>query len=74
MRDFAEFMGRQGYQVYVPLTKSAPQKRNAHIPYIFTQKQLYKFSLKGYRNMIMSNKGYNKISLLKAAFEKLVLY
>ena len=43
MRDFAEFLGRQGYQVYVPLTKSAPQKRSAHIPYIFTQKQLDKF-------------------------------
>lgn len=42
MRDFAEFLGRHGYQVYVPLTKSAPQKKNAHIPYIFTQKQLYK--------------------------------
>lgn len=43
MRDFAEFLGRHGYQVYIPLTKSAPQKRSSHIPYIFTQKQLYKF-------------------------------
>lgn len=43
MRDFAEFLVRHGYPVYVPLTKSAPQKKNPHIPYIFTQKQLYKF-------------------------------
>ncbi len=42
MRDFAEFLSRHGYSVYVPLTKSAPKKRNPHIPYIFTQKQLCK--------------------------------
>lgn len=42
MRDFAEFLSRHGYSVYVPLIKSAPQKKNPHIPYIFTQKQLYK--------------------------------
>lgn len=42
MRDFAEFLVRHGYPVYVPLAKSAPQKKNPHIPYIFTQKQLYK--------------------------------
>jgi site-specific recombinase XerD len=43
MRDFAEFLGRYGYPVYVPHAKSAPQKKNSHIPYIFTQKQLYNF-------------------------------
>nr|WP_094607916.1 tyrosine-type recombinase/integrase [Sporomusa acidovorans]OZC19513.1 tyrosine recombinase XerD [Sporomusa acidovorans DSM 3132] len=46
MRDFAEFLGRHGYPVYVPLAKSAPQKKNPHIPYIFTQKQLYKLFMK----------------------------
>lgn len=43
VRDFAEFLDRHGYQVYVPIAKSAPRKKNAHIPYIFTHKQLYKF-------------------------------
>jgi integrase/recombinase XerD len=42
MRDFAEFLSRYGYSVYVPPTKSAPKKKNPHIPYIFTQKQLHK--------------------------------
>lgn len=42
MRDFAQFLGKHGYQVYVPIAKSAPGKKNAHIPYIFTHKQLYK--------------------------------
>jgi integrase/recombinase XerD len=42
MRDFAEFLSRHGYSVYVPPTKSAPKKKNPHIPYIFTQKQLHK--------------------------------
>jgi integrase/recombinase XerD len=42
MRDFAEFLGRHGYSVYVPPTRSAPRKKNPHIPYIFTQKQLHK--------------------------------
>jgi integrase len=42
IRDFAEFLWRHGYQVHVPITKSASQKKNTHIPYIFTQKQLHK--------------------------------
>ncbi|MEA1962204.1 MAG: tyrosine-type recombinase/integrase [Bacillota bacterium] len=41
IRDFAQLLGRHGYSVYIPLVKSVPQKKNPHIPYIFTQKQLY---------------------------------
>lgn len=41
MRDFAEFMARHRYPVYVPLVRSAHHKKNPHIPYIFTQEQLF---------------------------------
>lgn len=43
MRDFAEFMIRHRYSVYVPVIRSAPKKKNPHIPYIFTREQLRKF-------------------------------
>lgn len=43
MRDFAKFLNRHGYSVHIPIIKSASQKRNSHIPYIFTKKQLHKF-------------------------------
>ena len=42
MRDFAEFMGRHRYPIYVPIIRSAQPKKNPHIPYIFTQEQLNK--------------------------------
>lgn len=42
MKDFAEFMGRHRYDVYVPTVRSAPPKKNPHIPYIFTQEELHK--------------------------------
>lgn len=45
MKDFAGFLDRQGYSVYMPITKSALKKRSSHIPYIFTQKELYTFFL-----------------------------
>ncbi len=41
LRDFALFLIRQGYhEVYVTQIKSAPVKRCAHIPYIFTEKEM----------------------------------
>jgi len=43
MKDFAEFMGRHRYDVYVPTVRSAPPRKNPHIPYIFTQEELHKF-------------------------------
>ncbi len=43
MRDFAKFLSRHGYSVHIPIIKSASMKRNSHIPYIFTKKQLHKF-------------------------------
>jgi integrase/recombinase XerD len=42
MRDFAKFMGRHRYAVYIPTARSAPQKKNPHIPYIFTQEELHR--------------------------------
>lgn len=44
-RDFAKFLIRHGYPVYVPLVKSSPQKKSSHIPYIFTQHELRKLFL-----------------------------
>lgn len=43
MRNFAEFLSRHGHLVYIPIIKSASQKRSSHIPYIFAKKQLHKF-------------------------------
>ena len=43
MHDFASFLQDQGYPVYVPAIKSAPEKRCVHIPYIFTQQELKRF-------------------------------
>lgn len=43
MRDFAEFMSKHGYSVYLPLGRSIPLKKKTHIPYIFTQEQLHNF-------------------------------
>jgi len=40
MRDFASFLGSNGYMVYVPAVKSAPTKRCQRIPFIFTAEQL----------------------------------
>lgn len=43
MSNFACFLQKQGYTVYVPVIKSAPAKRCSHIPYIYTQKELERF-------------------------------
>lgn len=43
MSNFACFLQKQGYSVYVPVIKSAPTKRCTHIPYIFTRKELQRF-------------------------------
>ena len=43
LNSFAEFLIRQGYQMYVPQIKSAPVKRCSHIPYIFSKEQLKRF-------------------------------
>jgi len=43
MNHFACFVQKQGYSVYVPVIKSAPAKRCAHIPYIFTRQELQRF-------------------------------
>ncbi len=43
MHNFASFLKKQGYPVYVPIIKSAPEKRCSHIPYIFTQEELQRF-------------------------------
>jgi site-specific recombinase XerD len=43
MNNFSCFLQEQGYPVYVPVIKSAPEKRCSHIPYIFTQEELQRF-------------------------------
>ncbi len=41
LRDFALFLVRHGhYEIYVAQIKSAPVKKSAHIPYIFTEKEM----------------------------------
>lgn len=45
INDFAEFLIRQGYTVYVPPVKSAPEKRCSHIPYIFSNEELKRLFL-----------------------------
>ena len=45
LNSFAEFLIRQGHQVYVPTIKSAPVKRCAHVPYIFSEDELKRFFL-----------------------------
>lgn len=40
MKDFACFLQKRGYSVYVPPIKTRPTKRSSHIPYIFTKKEL----------------------------------
>lgn len=45
LNNFAEFLIRQGYAVYVPQTKSAPEKRCSFIPYIFSKEELKSFFL-----------------------------
>lgn len=41
MHDFALFLIRHGcHEVYVPEIKSAPQKRSAHVPYIFAEEEM----------------------------------
>ena len=45
LNSFAEFLIRQGHQVYVPQIKSAPKRRCSHIPYIFSKDELKRFFL-----------------------------
>lgn len=45
LNSFAEFLTRQGYTVYVPPIKSAPEKRCSHVPYIFSKEELRQFFL-----------------------------
>ena len=45
LNSLAEFLIRQGYAVYVPPIKSAPKRRCAHIPYIFSKDELKRFFL-----------------------------
>jgi len=45
LNSFAEFLIRQGHQVYIPPIKSAPKKRCSHIPYIFSKDELKRFFL-----------------------------
>lgn len=45
LNNFAEFLIKQGYSVYVPPIKSAQKKRSSHIPYIFTAEELKHFFL-----------------------------
>ena len=45
LNGFAEFLIRQGHQVYVPQIKSVPVKRCAHVPYIFSEDELKCFFL-----------------------------
>ena len=45
LNGFAEFLIRQGYQVYVPPIKSAAVKRYAYVPYIFSEDELKDFFL-----------------------------
>jgi len=45
LNGFAEFLIRQGHQVYLPQIKSAPVKRCAHVPYIFSEDELKDFFL-----------------------------
>lgn len=41
LRDFAFFLIRNGYgEIYVPEIRSAPQKQNLHVPYIFTEDEM----------------------------------
>ena len=43
LNNLAEFLIRQGYQVYIPPIRSAPVKRRVHIPYIFSKDELKRF-------------------------------
>jgi len=43
MNNFACFLQKQGYSIYVPPIKSASAKRCSRIPYIFTRKELQRF-------------------------------
>ena len=45
LNSFAEFLIRQGHQVYVPQIKSAQERRCSHIPYIFSKEELKRFFL-----------------------------
>ena len=45
LNSFAEFLIRQGYQMYVPQIKSAPKRCCSHIPYIFSKEELKRFFL-----------------------------
>jgi integrase/recombinase XerD len=43
LSSFAEFLILQGYSVYVPLIKSAREKRCSYVPYIFSKEELKRF-------------------------------
>jgi integrase len=45
LNSFAEFLIRQGHQVYIPQIKSAQERRCSHIPYIFSKEELKRFFL-----------------------------
>lgn len=43
MNNFASYLQKRGYSVYVPPIKSSPIRRSNHIPYIFTTDELKHF-------------------------------
>ena len=45
LNSLATFIMLQGHSVYIPLIKSAQQKRCSHVPYIFSKEELKRFFL-----------------------------